>query len=266
MTDEVNSTQFANANVSNTVSTSQEVGPTTSVSSDNSSNATQDHSGTSEAEKPKRMYERDEVNRIAAHAAAAEREKVRAEMERAKQYSTPQNFNPQIQQQWQHGLDNNEPVTMQSIEATRQQLQQIAFEESLKAEADNLIQKIVAERDKYPDFNAVTDVMDEIVTSATAKVFNGYDNATDVIYHLGKNTEAIPPVLFELSKKPYDQRLIKMARVALDKIARQLKANDIAKQQPRAKDPIEHEKPSTLGMDSGKMSVSDLRRLKAFRG
>jgi hypothetical protein len=211
-----------------------------------------------QAQTSKRLYEREEVNRIAAHAAREAAERARADFERNKQYSTPQSFNPQYQQQGQ-------AQSAQSLEATELQIRQIAFKERMRAEASSLTGKLEETIAKYNDFPQVTDMLDDLVTDHTAPVFNSLDNAGDVIYHLGKNPESIPAVLEELAKDPFNTNKALRARRALDKISQQLKANAAAKNQPLAKEPVQHDKPTTAAMDSGKAKVADLRKMKQYR-
>lgn len=206
----------------------------------------------------KRLYEREEVNRIAAHSAREAVEKVKAEYERNKQYSTPQSFNPQYQQQGQ-------AQSAQSLEATELQIRQIAFKERMRAEASSLTGKLEETIAKYNDFPQVTDMLDDLVTDHTAPVFNALDNAGEVIYHLGKNPESIPAVLEELAKDPFNTNKALRARRALDKISQQLKANEAAKRQSLPKEPVQHDKPTTAAMDSGKVTVADLRKMKQYR-
>ena len=209
-----------------------------------------------QAQQAKRLYEREEVNRIARHAAEEREARVRAEYERNRQYSTPQSFQPQQQQANQAQVP---------IEVTKQHIQQIAFEERMAMESDSLRSKIINAESKYSDYSAVTDVLTDIVNNHTAPIFNGLDNAADVIYELGKNPGKIPPQLFELARDPFNANNAIRARRALDTISNQLKANEAARKQPLPKEPLQHEKPTTAAMDSGKVTVADLRRMKKYQ-
>lgn len=267
MTDELGSAPVSNnesnsgatAQVESNQSSVQTAGVATPVTEVSSTTPVPNQ--TSEQTQQKRLYEREEVNRIASHAAreaeAKAEARYKAEIERSKQYSTPQSFQPQQQQQAQQGQP--------SIEVTKQHIQQIAFEERMAMESDSLRNKIMSAQEKYTDFATVTDVLDDIVTTATAPVFNGLDNAADVIYELGKHPERIPPQLFELARDPYNVNNALRARRALDAIGSQLKANEAARSQPLPKDPVQHEKPTTAAMDNGKVTVSDLRKMKQYR-
>jgi len=213
-----------------------------------------------QAQQSKRLYEREEVNRIARHAAEEREARVRAEFERNKQYSTPQSF--QAQQQAQQNNAHNVPP---SLEVTRQHIQQIAIEERMTAEADSLRNKIINAESKYSDYSTVTDVLTDLVNIKTAPVFNGLDNAADVIYEFGKHPEKIPPQLFELARDPFNVNNAIRARRALDIVSSQLKANEAAKNQPLPREPVQHDKPTTAAMDSGKVTVADLRKMKQYR-
>jgi hypothetical protein len=263
MTDEViSSGQSAPEQVSEPVNTNvaHESAPTASESEPQAQSQQAIEPETRQA----RVYSRDEVNRIAAHAAESAREKARADYERSKQYGMVGNA-PQQQQGPQQGFDAG-AQSGPSLDALRTQLQQIAFEESLRVESEGLVQKIVTNKERYQDFEMVTDHLNNIVTSDTAGIYNSFDNAADMLYYLGKNPEAIPDLAKIAADYPFHQKIRAAARKELEIISSQLKSNELAKVQPKANKPVEHEKPSTAGMDSGKMTIDDLRKQDYLRG
>ena len=257
------------SNVSSSVENSSSSAQSSSQASpviENSSASVNASQQAGEQTQSKRLYEREEVNRIAAHAAAEREAKIRAEFERNKQYSTPQSLQTQQGAQSHHSNQSAETnANVNSVGVTRQHIQQIAFEERMMMEADSLKNKLIESQSRYTDFATVTDVLDDLVTDHTAPVFNGLDNAADVIYELGKHPERIPPQLFELARDPFNVNNALRARRALDAISQQMKSNAAAKNMQIPKAPIEHEKPTIAGMDSGVVTVADLRKSPKYK-
>jgi hypothetical protein len=151
--------------------------------------------------------------------------------------------------------------------------------ELAKAEAQKTLSSLQVKVDeaskKYEDFEDVTkDIpyssFPELLTAA-----DSVDNAGDVLYHLGKNpskfrelASALTPdnplrsvAMKELNQLASSLKNNEIARSKeLNQLASSLKNNEIARSKDLPRDPLSSIRPSNVGADSGKKSITELRK------
>ena len=117
--------------------------------------------------------------------------------------------------------------------------------------------KVETASKKYEDFEDVTkDIpyssFPDLLTAA-----DSVDNAGDVLYHLGKNPSKFRELASALSP---ENPLRAVAMKELNQLASSLKNNEIARSKDLPRNPLNTIRPSNVGMDSGKKSISELRK------
>jgi hypothetical protein len=190
-----------------------------------------------------RTFTRDELARATAAAKQSAYEQAKAELIR--QYQSPQ---------------DNQGVAPDEFGAKVEQvLQKKYLEGQMQLEANRLADSFEEAAKKYQDWDDVTRDMSDVVNHYTAPLFNKFDNAADIIYELGKNPEKIPQFAAVLSNPDRAFKVLK-------KISDGIKSNQDAVKQPVPNAPLSQERPSTAGVDSGSMTVTDLRSQDWLRG
>lgn len=110
---------------------------------------------------------------------------------------------------------------------------------------------------KYEDFEDVTkDIpyssFPDLLTAA-----DSVDNSGDVLYHLGKNPSKFRELASALTP---NNPLRAVAMKELNQLASSLKNNESARSKDLPRSPLGTIRPSNVGMDSGKKSITELRR------
>lgn len=144
-----------------------------------------------------------------------------------------------------------------------QRLQQRSYESQNLRLAEDFVQKLSLGESKYDDFKEVmgTFNLQEFVKSAPAvfHMVRDVENTAGVMRELASNPKKIADLQYTAYMNPTAaQREIKA-------LSESIKVNDAAKQQNHPKEPLNQLKPSTVGVDNGDMSVSDLRKADWMR-
>jgi hypothetical protein len=134
--------------------------------------------------------------------------------------------------------------------------QQKAVEEQLRNTAQSLQTKISDSSKKYEDFNDVTNIdfkpFQHLLVAA-----DNVENSGDVLYHLCKNPSKFRDIARDLEPgSPYRE----MAMKDLQALSSSLKNNETAKQIDLPRSPLSTIKPSNVGSDNGKMTLTDMKR------
>lgn len=215
---------------------------------------------------PEKMLSQSDVNKIVGRTRQEERERMEREFARrqqGQQNSATSSASPQAQtvQQSQQGIGGMPAVDEDRVrQLYREEAERHAYEAMNNRVANDFVSKIDSAKNKYQDFDQVTEDLKIMnLPMNYVHIFNEFDNAGDMLYDLGKNPEKLGPIvpLF------YDPVL---AKKALRKLSESIKANEAALQHKPANQPLSQVTASPTGVDSGKSTISDLRKQPWLRG
>lgn len=142
-----------------------------------------------------------------------------------------------------------------------EEAQKRAREEHALRFANDFVGKLEAGKTKY-DANDFDKTMQDLNLQSIPHVLEltgGVDNAADVMYHLGKNPTKLGSLVTLAYVNP------KLAQVEMHKLSESLRTNESASNVPSIKEPLTQIKRSTVGADTGKRTVADLRKDPRFR-
>lgn len=255
MTDDVN---MEGAQESNVPASSGDESLNAAAESQEGSEQQQGETG--QAEQPQeKMIPSSQVSKIVASQAREAADKARKQA--LEEYQREQQAGQQHagQQQQVGNMNPNDPNQIRQL--IREEAQRLAQLEMAQQIESDFERKINAEMTQDPEFAEVYKAMNleahpEIVIWA-----NGFDNTAAVIKELGNNPSKYSSVI-ALAKSG----MPKLAENELKKISSSIKANEEAKQQPKAPEPLGQMKPSGIGADNGQMEVSDFRNADWLRG
>jgi len=133
--------------------------------------------------------------------------------------------------------------------------------EMAKVEAQKTLTSLQGKVDvaskKYEDFEDVTKDIPYASFPDLLTAADSVDNSGDVLYHLGKNPSKFRELASALSP---NNPLRSVAMKELNQLASSLKNNEIARSKDLPRDPLNSIRPSNVGMDSGKKSITELRK------
>lgn len=197
-----------------------------------------------------KMIPQSQVNAIVGKARQEAADRARRELEQSREQShTPQ-------------LGGMKAMSQDEI---NRMIDQRVEERTHKAYAEQLITdftgKLKAGAEKHPDFDQVVSELNLPANPALVRWTNGLDNTADVLYDLGKHPEKYANVVMLSNTAPA------MAQSLLKRLSDSVKKNEEAvKSERNVNEPLDHLKPSPTGMDSGNLTVSDLRKQDWLRG
>jgi hypothetical protein len=212
-----------------------------------------------------KVYTDDDVNRIAGSKKQEGYQKgyeaAKAEWMQQHQPAPQQNFTPA-----QNNVAPINPVSTPQSGLTAEQARAIAKEElnislqqqSMSAIAQNFVTKLEANKSKFSDFDAVVTPLNLPQIPEIWTVASQFEDPATIMYQLGKN----PGKLAELRTLSYSPELVKRAMRDIHESAKQ---NEEAEKARVANPPLSRQKPSTVGVDSGKdkteFSVQDWKKI-----
>jgi len=137
--------------------------------------------------------------------------------------------------------------------------QEKANAEAAQRIVDTYKQKIAIGKDKYQDFEAITNTVDMRYYPNVVQLLAEYvDNASDILYDFSKNRSKLSQLELTCQHNPQD------AIYEIKRISDSIKANESSSQIKQANTPLSQQRPSNTGTDSGPLSMSDLKR--KYRG
>jgi hypothetical protein len=152
-----------------------------------------------------------------------------------------------------------------SPEQMEQHIMAAAHRMSTQMTANKMAQdfeaKINAEIQEDPDFGDLYDKMNIAQHPELVIWMNGMDNSAKVVKDLAQNPAKFANILM-LAKSGLGD----LAQSELTKLSTSIKTNLAAQAQPKAKEPLDQLSPSSVGVDSGSMSVSDFQKMDWLRG
>ena len=139
--------------------------------------------------------------------------------------------------------------------------QKRAREEHAMRFANDFVGKLEAGKSKYDsqDFDKTMQDLNLQSIPHVLELTGGVDNAADVMYHLGKNPTKLGSLVTLAYVNP------KLAQVEMHKLSESLRTNESASHVPSINEPLSQIKRSTVGADTGKRTVADLRKDPRFR-
>lgn len=121
--------------------------------------------------------------------------------------------------------------------------------------ATDFTQKMMAAKDKYPDFEDTVSQLNLPTIPQIVYWANATDNTADVMYDIAKNPSKFANLLMLTHTAPH------LAQKELSKLSESIKKNQAAQaQQQSTNEPLSQLKPSNIGSDNGSMSPSDYRK------
>jgi hypothetical protein len=167
------------------------------------------------------------------------------------QVSTP---NPQAQQS-QSSMGGMVQLTPQQLEEmVERKITERSSSEAAKQRAYSFTNKLLAAKDKHPDFEETVAALNLPENLNIVKWADNLDNTADVIYDLGKNPAKYAHILM------LNQTAPELAQRELSKLSSSIKDNDKAKSQSQSPKPLDQLTPSNAGTDNGKHTIRDLRK------
>jgi hypothetical protein len=217
-----------------------------------------------EAPVQEKMIPQSKVNEIVQARLAKERDASSRKQEpvQDQQVTTQeqQNVAPDISQAVATELDKR----LQSMQDT--QREEAALSEAKKT-LESLQTKIDEAATKYEDFEEVTKDVPYSSFPGLLTAANSVDNSGDVLYHLGKNpskmrelASSFQPVIDPYSGQQTANPMAQVAMKELRQLSDSMRNNELAKQKDRPREPLSQIRPSNVGSDSGRSSISDLRK------
>ena len=148
-----------------------------------------------------------------------------------------------------------EELSRQRNEWTRE-AQERADAEMAQRIVNSYKEKIAPGKEKYEDFEAVTNNVDMRYYPNVVQLLAEYvDNSHDVIYELAKNRTKLYQLESTCGHNPQD------AIYEIKRLSDSIKANESSSQMKHANSPLSQQRPSNTGTDSGgTLSWKDLKR------
>jgi hypothetical protein len=197
-----------------------------------------------------RLFKQSELNEIVG----------RAKYEAVESFKRQQQQPPQSHNSKSLSEDDIKRLTGEELSRQRDQWTKEAQE---KADADiaqrivnSYKEKIAPGKDKYQDFEAVTNNVDMRYYPNVVQLLAEYvDNSHDVIYDLAKNRTKLYQLESTCNHNPQD------AIYEIKRLSDSIKANDANSQIRNSNSPLSQQRPSNTGTDSSNtLSIRDLKK------
>lgn len=225
---------------------------------DNVSDTTQAQVQETAQQAQERLFKQSELNEIVGRAKHDAVESFKRQQQTQYAQQAPQSN----QAQSSKSLSEDDVKRLTSEELSRQR-DQWTREAQEKADADiaqrivnSYKEKIAPGKEKYEDFEAVTNNVDMRYYPNVVQLLAEYvDNSHDVIYELAKNRTKLYQLESTCAHNPQD------AIYEIKRLSDSIKANESSSQMKHANSPLSQQRPSNTGTDSGgTLSMKDLKR------
>jgi hypothetical protein len=225
---------------------------------DNVSDTTQAQVQETAQQAQERLFKQSELNEIVGRAKHDAVESFKRQQQTQYAQQAPQSN----QTQSSKSLSEDDVKRLTSEELARQR-DQWTREAQEKADADiaqrivnSYQEKIAPGKEKYEDFEAVTNNVDMRYYPNVVQLLAEYvDNSHDVIYELAKNRTKLYQLESTCGHNPQD------AIYEIKRLSDSIKANESSSQMKHANSPLSQQRPSNTGTDSGgTLSMKDLKR------
>lgn len=208
------------------------------------------------AQAAERLFKQSELNEIVGR---AKHEAV----ESFKRQNTPQPSQqqaPPIQSQRSLSEDDVKRLTGEELNRQRETWEKENLErqhaEAAKRIVNSYQEKISSGKDKYQDFEAVTNNVDmRYYPNVVQLLAEQVDNAADVFYDLARNRTKLYQLESACQHNPQD------AVYEIQRLSQSIKANEDTTRLKSSNSPLSQQRPSNTGTDSGgSLSMTDLKR------
>ncbi len=215
-------------------------------------------------EPQEKMLSQSEVNALVG---AEKRKAADAERRRLEQMYAQNGSQGQQMQQQSQGFDKEALMNemLQKVESQRQAERDEMMAAEQKRRVDELAQtytqKMNTGKDLYEDFEKVVGGFNPSNFPHLTVLAAQMDNLPEIMYDINKNRSKLVTLNALAKEDPA------LAREELEKLSKSIKDNEAAlKGNQRASQPLKQLKTSTIaGSDSGKRSISDMRKDKRYR-
>ena len=155
---------------------------------------------------------------------------------------------------------------------SEEQVRQMMRDEAAKINAQQAqmleAQRIVGEfagkmdlgKEAYEDFDDTVKQLDLRAIPEIVQLANSVGNTADIMYDLGKNPYKIANLKVLMQTSPH------LARAEMNRLSQSITANKQAVSQVSTREPLSQMKPSTGSVDSGPMTLKDMKRQKWAKG
>ena len=150
---------------------------------------------------------------------------------------------------------------MDDLRKSRDDAEQEAQERELKSIADQYLLKMGRGSQLFEDFNEVMGDFEPEKFSSAVMLVAGMENTPEIMYELANNPSKLQEIDSLAQKSP------KMAMKLLERMSKSISQNLEAKMSNvSAPPPLSRLKSSTVGADSGKMTLKDFKNAPYLRG
>jgi len=224
------------------------------INSNSSASAIQSAPVTSTVEKPvEKMLRQSEVNDIIGSVKKEAYEKGKREA---------------ASQPMQQPVQQHEQTIGGVSQLSDEKIRQLINEESQKKTnydtaqriAQEFTQKMMAAKDKYPDFESTVTKLNLPQIPHIVNWANSLDNTADVMYEIAKYPAKFASIMTLAYTSPH------LAVEEMQRLSNSIKQNEAAVKQQTPAEPLSQVKPSTTGADNGSMSITDYRKQSWLRG
>ena len=225
---------------------------------DNVSDTTQAQVQETAQQAQERLFKQSELNEIVGRAKHDAVESFKRQQQTQYAQQAPQSN--QAQSSKSLSEDDVKRLTSEELARQRDQWTREAQEKADAEIAQRIVssykEKIAPGKEKYEDFEAVTNNVDMRYYPNVVQLLAEYvDNSHDVIYELAKNRTKLYQLESSCAHNPQD------AIYEIKRLSDSIKANESSSQMKHANSPLSQQRPSNTGTDSGgTLSMKDLKR------
>lgn len=225
---------------------------------DNVSDTTQAQVQETAQQAQERLFKQSELNEIVGRAKHDAVESFKRQQQSQYAQQAPQSN--QAQSSKSLSEDDVKRLTSEELARQRDQWTREAQEKADAEVAQRIVnsykEKIAPGKEKYEDFEAVTNNVDMRYYPNVVQLLAEYvDNSHDVIYELAKNRTKLYQLESTCAHNPQD------AIYEVKRLSDSIKANESTSQMKHANSPLSQQRPSNTGTDSGStLSMKDLKR------
>lgn len=155
--------------------------------------------------------------------------------------------------------DDVKRLTTEELNRQREEWERLSLERQQAETAKRIVssyqEKIAAGKDKYQDFEAVTNNVDmRYYPNVVQLLAEHVDNAADVFYDLARNRTKLHQIESVCQHNPQD------AIYEIQRLSTSIKANEDISRVKSSNSPLSQQRPSNTGTDSGgALSMKDLK-------
>lgn len=209
-----------------------------------------------------RMLSQSTVNELIGNAKreAAEKAAIRAVDEYKKQHAEHMSTQPAYNSQRTLSEDDVKRLTSEELNRQKSEWEKQSQERLQTEAAERIVksytEKIAAGRDKYQDFEAVTNTINMAYYPNVVQLLAEHvDNSADVLYNLSQRRGKLDELDRLFERNAHD------AVYEIRRLSESIKANESSNQMKNSRQPLSQQKSSNTGTDSGALSIADYKKM-----